>query len=585
MATPSFPIRGTIARISATRALKNASFLQQQAARILPAGTPVPDFVHLIPMRTLGQLHRSSRPSSLVRDPQIERILDHVTFPRITGILSDPLFSGDLFFVQIQFTVRDAGNAVFSVGQTDILTAIDYATRAAIPIHLYASQYGPNSIAVDTGILNFPVKLDSYTYTDKQLSGWINTIVVQDHLPSNACVVILNPQRVTNTDADPSQGIGGYHGKANVPYIFVNLFGQGLSVADQEQFYALALSHEIAEMTVDPQANLVNPDVCDPCGPNCQNVFVAYFRGDGTYIGTQQASGFPPGPPNFPYVFMVNAIVKPPSATQCPASANDCNYGPHFPPHLDLFATGTDGAVWSTWWEAPPSWQPWFVIHPEVKMQPGVAVTALWAPNSNHLDLFATGTDGTVWSSWWEAGPAWQPWFPIHPEVKMQPGAVVTALWAPNSNHLDLFATGADGTVWSTWWEWGPSWQPWFSIPSESPMQPGAVVTALWAPNRNHLDLFATGTDGAVWSTWWQWGPSWQSWFPIHSEVKMQPGVAVTALWAPNGNHLDLFATGTDGTVWSTWWEAGPSWQPWFVIHPEVKMEPGTAVAAQWAPS
>jgi hypothetical protein len=153
----------------------------------------------------------------------------------------------------------------------------------------------------------------------------------------------------------------------------------------------------------------------------------------------------------------------------------------------------------------------------------------------------------------------------ISPE-RMQPGATVTALWRSNETHLDLFATGTDGAVWSTWWEAGPGWQPWFLIHPEIKMQPGATVTALWRSNETHLDLFATGTDGAVWSTWWEGGPGWQPWFLIHPEIKMQPGATVTALWRSNETHLDLFATGTDGAVWSTWWEAGPSWQPWFFI-------------------
>jgi hypothetical protein len=48
----------------------------------------------------------------------------------------------------------------------------------------------------------------------------------------------------------------------------------------------------------------------------------------------------------------------------------------------------------------------------------------------------------------------WQPWSLINPEVKAQSGATVMALWT-NPNHLGLFMTGADGTVWSTWWEPG----------------------------------------------------------------------------------------------------------------------------------
>ena len=37
----------------------------------------------------------------------------------------------------------------------------------------------------------------------------------------------------------------------------------------------------------------------------------------------------------------------------------------------------------------------------------------------------------------------------------------------------------------------------------------------------------------------------------------------VTAL-VPRPGHIDLFATGGDGAVWTTWWEAG--WQPWHFL-------------------
>ena len=159
----------------------------------------------------------------------------------------------------------------------------------------------------------------------------------------------------------------------------------------------------------------------------------------------------------------------------------------------------------------------------------------------------------------------YHPWFLIGAQVKMQSGATVTALWRSNDTHLDLFATGTDGTVWSTWWEDAPGWQQWFPIwNTQVKMQPGATVTALWRSNDTHLDLFATGTDGTVWSTWWEDAPGWQQWFPIWNQFgnnfKMKPGVLVSALWRSNDTHLDLFATGTDGAVWSIWWEAGPGW-------------------------
>ncbi len=250
--------------------------------------------------------------------------------------------------------------------------------------------------------------------------------------------------------------------------------------------------------------------------------------------------------------------------------------------HLDLFATGTDGAVWTTFWNANAGWHAWFLIHPEIRMRPGATVTAVWKQDGEHLDLFVTGTDGAVWTTFWNASSGWQGWFLIHPEIKMQPGTTVTAVWKEPAVHLDLFAIGTDGAVWTTFWNTLTGWQPWFLIHPEIKMRPGATVTAVWKQDGEHLDLFVTGTDGAVWTTFWNASGGWQGWFLIHPEIKMQPGTTVTAVWKERAVHLDLFATGTDGAVWTTFWNTLTGWQPWFLIHPEIKMRPGATVTAVW---
>src|ERR1700674_664607 len=101
-------------RLCPTRALKNARFPQTQAPRILPPDKPMPDFGRAIPPWTLGQIHRAIDPASLVTDLQIKAILKNVTFPRVTDTLTDPAFSGRLFFVQIQFTIKNQGNKLVS---------------------------------------------------------------------------------------------------------------------------------------------------------------------------------------------------------------------------------------------------------------------------------------------------------------------------------------------------------------------------------------------------------------------------------------------------------------------------------------
>jgi hypothetical protein len=111
----------------------------------------------------------------------------------------------------------------------------------------------------------------------------------------------------------------------------------------------------------------------------------------------------------------------------------------------------------------------------------------------------------------------------------------------------------------------------WVDVPrlSNIMMAPGTAVTALWRSNDTHLDLFATSTNGGVWSTFWETTSGWQPWFQIHPETTLAPGTTITALWRSNDTHLDLFATSTNGGVWSTFWETTSGWQPWFQIHPE----------------
>jgi CubicO group peptidase (beta-lactamase class C family) len=92
--------------------------------------------------------------------------------------------------------------------------------------------------------------------------------------------------------------------------------------------------------------------------------------------------------------------------------------------------------------------------------------------------------------------------------------------WSPSvaardANHLDLFITGYDGHVYTTWWDSSlPDWgsitlEAWKDLGGTFPV--GAPVSAV-ARDANHLDLFITGYDGHVYTTWWDSSlPDWGS--------------------------------------------------------------------------
>jgi hypothetical protein len=238
--------------------------------------------------------------------------------------LSSPLFSGAIYLADLHF---DGGGVSWKVSPGDLATVMQYLQLVARPVSRYASQYGPNQWSMSPQLLSLSVAVPGGQYTDAELRGWVDQLVQHSSLPPSSAVFVLNPPGVVNSDAKESGGVGvlGYHGFATVPFSFVNLLGSGFALEDGPGLFAEAVSHELAEMIVDPRADGSNPEVCDGCGTNClgAGAYRAYFNQMGTYLGASRQ--FPPG---FPYTFFLSAIARPANATACPAPSSGCAYPP-----------------------------------------------------------------------------------------------------------------------------------------------------------------------------------------------------------------------------------------------------------------
>jgi hypothetical protein len=86
----------------------------------------------------------------------------------------------------------------------------------------------------------------------------------------------------------------------------------------------------------------------------------------------------------------------------------------------------------------------------------------------------------------WYDGAAWGGWESLGGTIQGSPSAVS---WG--SGRLDIFAIGTDSAVWHLWYENG--WGSWESLGGVAKNAP-AVVS--WSAGR--LDLFAIGTDHAL---------------------------------------------------------------------------------------
>jgi hypothetical protein len=162
-----------------------------------------------------------------------------------------------------------------------------------------------------------------------------------------------------------------------------------------------------------------------------------------------------------------------------------------------IFSVGLFTAAYADW-SGLNGWRP---ISPSESFPAGAPASAL-ARFPHHLDLFAVRGDGRVYTSWFDDGADWSGlngWRPISPAGSFPAGAPVSAL-ARFPNHLDLFAVGGDGRVYTSWFDDGADWSGfngWRPISPAGTFPAGAPVSAL-ARFPHHLDLFAVGGDGRV---------------------------------------------------------------------------------------
>ena len=234
------------------------------------------------------------------------------------------MFHGEVYLADLTF--QTPGGPI-TVPREDLAVVRQYVALAAPSIAAYATQYGPASLQLGAATLPLTVQVSAQGYRDADLQGWVDGLVRSAGLPASSAVLVLNPPGVVNGDAQESGGVGvlGYHGKATVPYAFVNLLGTGFSVGDREDLFAEAVSHELAEMTVDPNADGSEPEVCDGCGTNClgHGAYRLFFDAQGRYL--DGGTAFPPAAA---FAYFLSAIARPAAAADCPAPASACVYPP-----------------------------------------------------------------------------------------------------------------------------------------------------------------------------------------------------------------------------------------------------------------
>ncbi|QUR68071.1 hypothetical protein [Mycobacterium spongiae] len=256
---------------------------------------------------------------------------------------------------------------------------------------------------------------------------------------------------------------------------------------------------------------------------------------------------------------------------------------------IDLFAMGIDGQVWSIGWEEHTKWKKWFQVFPSSTFNGNQSVSVA-ARSKYNVDLFVVGQK-TVWSNYWyETEDEWHPWVPLAELATKERGKqhplfpdsqIITAISkppdhdeqsggeystrVPDHTSIDLFGVGADGRVWSNWFEAGrledDPWYGWFEI-GRTRVAKNQQLAAIRRGAYN-IEVFGVGADGKLLMTLWKdkernrLDGRWSDW--VQPDGVGDESFSEVAVVSTSPDTLNLFAIGHDGYLRETSWRASDS--------------------------
>lgn len=229
--------------------------------------------------------------------------------------------------------------------------------------------------------------------------------------------------------------------------------------------------------------------------------------------------------------------------------------------HLDVFARGTDGALWQkTYDQVSGGWNDWHSLGGAIASDPA-AVS--WAPG--RIDVFAKGPDNALWHIYY-AGGHWSGWISHGGTLASSP---TVTTWGPG--RLDIFARGSANDLQHVYYTYATGWSTWSSLGGSLVGDPGA---ASWGAGR--IDAFGQGSDNTLKHIIYDATISWTGWVSHGGTLTSGPSVAT---WGPG--RLDVFALGSANDLQHLAYDSGGGgWSGWSSLGGQLSADPA---AISWA--
>jgi hypothetical protein len=262
--------------------------------------------------------------------------------------------------------------------------------------------------------------------------------------------------------------------------------------------------------------------------------------------------------------------------------------------NTDVFWVDANGGMYTDFEVSPwDSWSEKTIVVPtryfkghrtHTSILPGNAQMTALARTPDNLDVYAIGTDGNVYTSYWNSWsgldayglPNWASPFAITTSTCADtdvacsgagaPGGAIASV-ARDPQTVHVFFIGKDGGVWSSYWTPSSGWVTQEIYGPSSRIQRGGAVAApgagisATARTSGNLDVFFIGADGGLWSSSWSAnGGGWGTTEIPGTAGTGMPGTSVSAVSRQPGALDVIFQGPGESTLRWVDWSQGPGW-------------------------
>ncbi len=211
--------------------------------------------------------------------------------------------------------------------------------------------------------------------------------------------------------------------------------------------------------------------------------------------------------------------------------------------HIEAFFTNTSGNLMHVWTSGAT--ETWMQAQSLATGADCGSSAIYWPSPWLYAEVFSPLSSGSTGHLWWVSGTGWNTYQAFGGSNLSH---FETVTW--QDGHTEVFALGSDKAIWHQWWNLSNStWSGWQSLGGQLESGPGPII---WGDG--HAEVFATAPNGVPYHIWTN-STGWTTWTAMSGSLASRP----VPVRLTNGN-VDLIGIGTDGylyeSVWNNGWSA-----------------------------